>query len=534
MHLLFNLKRIYGRMLAVCFFMGVISFQAQAEETGENIAKLATPATYQEVLDSFSKSSSMEEDYSKALNELDWKNPAPRLSDLRLSNEDIRSLVGNRIVLMVHQPKTVDVPYYGKMIRWHNARFVTAVTEMPLSAESLRQLIVENDQQDGWKKVEPMVRETNVLYRDSRDQVGLRYRIQGKISVIRVNGDLYARNRYEENGDISSLFLYGDLGISLGNVPIVPKAVLSPLSVANVRRWEFIPIDDTRSLVAVTDWAEVMNDTDLSRHMSQYEEGSSLGDISDEDLVGPYPGVAMNMYNFKHTVMKLTGKKSTERLQKGQVPEFVNTLAMKPLGKLIENGAVVFMHPTQHIDTDYGGYPLHFVTAAYPVSASFNDLRRFSAQMNHYADYVPQLQSSELVSGTLEVPDFSVPIKDISSADVLLSMSLGRRAKFISSFTIEYLMRYSWQSESRLGFEAIGGEIETVLGAIEWRDAAEEGKSVLFYTTGSDLGPKPKFPLSLSQKIPGADIASGVIISVMAVGRQAPWVELQLKEEKEK
>ncbi len=226
--------------------------------------------------------------------------------------------------------------------------------------------------------------------------------------------------------------------------------------------------------------------------------------------------------------MKILNKneKAEAHLTKGEVPVFVDSLPLKPLEKLLENGAVVFMHPTQRIDTDYGGYPLHFVTAAYLVAASFKDVRHFSAQMNHYADYVPQLQSSDLVAGTLEVPDFSVPLKEIPSADVLLTLSLGKRVKFISSFSVEYLMRYTWESESRLGFEAIEGEIETVLGAIEWRQTEEKEKSVLFYTTGSDLGPKPKFPLSLSQKIPGADIASGVIISVMAAGRQAPWIEL--------
>lgn len=504
----------------------------QAKQTETNMSSLAA---YQEMGKAFTEQKAKTAEYSEDLNKIAWKNPAPSIEELGLSNEEIDSLVGNRILLMMHKPKTIKVPYYGRMVTWHNARFVTAVTTIPLSAQALEKLIVNNDQHDGWKKVEPMVRATDVLYKDDLGQIGLRYRVQGKISIIRINGDIYARNRYEDNGDISSLFLYGDLGVSLGFVPIIPKPVLSPLSMANVRRWEFIPLDNKHSLVAITDWAEVMNDTDLSRHMSQYDEGSQLGGISDEDLVGPFPGVAMNMYNFKHTVMKMLGEldKSEKHFQKGMVPDFVNTLPMKPLEHLLENGAVVFMHPTQRIDTDYGGYPLHFVTAAYPVNADFKDLRRYSAQMNHYADYVPQLEASDLVAGTLAVPDFSKPINEIPPADVKMVMNLGRRVKFISSFKIEYLMRYFWQSENRLAFEAVSGEIETAMGAVEWRPANEVGKSVLFYTTGSDLGPNPKFPLNLSQKIPGADIASGVIVSVMAAGRQGPWVELQLTDENE-
>jgi hypothetical protein len=506
------------------------------QNTGKNTEEKAAYSlrAHQDILSEFTRSKSKTEEYSNAVNELSWLNPAPSVKDLGLSEGELKALAGDRIVLMMHNPQTIEVPYYGEMVRWHNARFVSAITAVPMSAEKLRQVIIDNDQQDGWKKVEPFVRKTEVLYKDNQEQVGLRYKIQGKISIIRANGNVIARNRYEENGDISSLFLHADIGISLGLVPIIPKAVLSPLTMANVRRWEFIPIDENNSLVSITDWAEVMNDTHLSKRMSQYEEGSEkLGGISDEDLVGPFPGVAVNMYNFKQTVLKLAGVEQPEKQQKGETPDFINTLNKKAVGKLLQRGPVIFMHPKQRIDTDYGGYPLHFVTAAYPVAASFDDLRRYSAQMDYYADYVPQLNSSELADGTFDIPDFSQVIEDIPPADVNIAMSLGKKVKFISSFNIEYTMRYRWESPQRLGFEAVDGEIETVLGAVEWLPTSDENKSFLFYTTASDLGPNPKFPLNLSQKIPGADVASGVIVSVMAAGRQGPWVEIQLEQEKQ-
>lgn len=516
------------------FFAQSLSADNKVPETG----------AYQEILAQFSKSKPKDENYNNVLNQLAWKNPAPSVKDLKLSNEELKQLVGDRIVLMMHEPQTIDVPYYGEMVRWHNARFVSAVTIMPLSADKLRQFIIDYDQKDGWKDVEPFVRGTDVLYKDKLNQIGLQYRIQGKLSIIRVNGNIYARNRYEENGDISSLFLTGDIGVSLGLIPIIPKAVLSPLTMANVRRWEFIPIDENTSLVSITDWAEVMNDTHLSKHMSQYDDNAQkLGELSDEDLVGPFPGVAVNLYNFKNTVIQalgfdnneITGQSQQKQtvLAKGVIPDFIHTLPKAALEKVLAHGPVVFMHPKQDIDTLYGGYPLHFVTAAYPVKANFEDTRRYSVQMDHYADYVPQLESSKLVAGSFDVPDFSQPLFDIPSADVDLLMSLGKRIKFISSFDIQYRLRYQWQRFDRLTFEAIGGEIETVLGALEWLPGSTEAKSILFYTSASDLGPNPKFPLSLSQKIPGADVASGVIISTMAAGRQGPWVERQLLQEKQ-
>jgi hypothetical protein len=501
---------------------------------------------YQEILSRFSEEKSKTEAYNVELNALSWKNPSPSLSDLNINAKHLPALIGDRIVLMMHPARTVDVPYYGEMIRWHNARFVTAITQVPLSANKLRQLIIDNDQKDGWKEVEPFVRETMVLYRDDKSQVGLRYKIQAKLSIIRVNGNIYARNRYEENGDISSLFLNGDIGVSLGIVPIIPKAVLSPLTIANVRRWEFIPIDDNRSYVAITDWAEVMNDTHLSKRMSQYdEEGPKLGGLSDEDLVGPFPSVAVNMYNFKNAIEKQLQLERQQQMTpqakglnshktkmlKGSTPDFIHQLPKQTLESVLQNGPVVFLHPRQEVDTDYGGYPLHFASVAYPVSASFEDMRRYSAQMDHYADYVPQLNASKLVTGSFEIPDFTKPIAAIPKVDVDFEMSLGKRAKFISSFNIEYRMRYAWERNDRLGFEAIDGEIETVLGAIEWLAGSNLGENILFYTSASDLGPNPKFPLSLSQKIPGADIASSVIVSTMAAGRQGPWIEEQLKNE---
>lgn len=507
---------------------------------------VVAPAS-QESMGDFTKHNSKGATYNEDLNKLTWTNPSLGFKDLGLDLTDIQSLVGDRIVLFMHKPKTIEVPYYGEMVRWHNARFVSAVTEVPVSAEKLRELIIKNDQENGWKDVEPFVRSTKVVYSDDQNQVGLHYKIQGKLSIIRVNGNIYARNRYEENGDISSLFLMGDIGVALGFVPIIPKAVLSPLAVANVRRWEFIPISENRSLVAITDWAEVMNDSPLSKRMSQYEENSGkYAGLSDEDLVGPFPGVAVNMYNFKHAVMRqlVAGSAQDESERelgrspveaeieqvKGEVPDFIGTLPKSALKKALSVGPVVFVHPKQKISTDYGGYPLHFVTTAYPVNAKFEDLRRYSARMNHYADYVPQLSSSTLEKGTFDIPDFTAPISEIPDAEVAMKMSLGRRAKFISSFNIEYLMRYFWQRPDRLSFEAIGGEIETVQGAVEWLATSEE-ESILFYTSASDLGPNPKFPLSLTQKIPGADIASGVIVSTMAAGRQGPWVESQIAEE---
>lgn len=535
--------------VVICLALSVLLGQTLWAETKPTEEKKSNPQARQEILSQFSKHKPKDEKYNQDLNQLNWINPAPSINDLKLSKEELIQLVGDRIVLMMHAPQTIDVPYYGEMVRWYDSRFVSAVTIIPLSAAKLRQLIIDNDQKNGWKDVEPFVRETEVLYQDAFNQIGLNYKIQGKLSIIRVNGNIYSRNRYEENNDISSLFLTGDIGVSLGAIPIIPKAVLSPLTMANVRRWEFMAIDEHSSLVVITDWAEVMNDTHLSKRMSQYDEsGPKLGGLSDEDLVGPFPGVAVNMYNFKNTVKQSLRLQQTEnssqtnavqteeekKLTKGVVPDFIHTLPKAALEKVLVNGPVVFMHPKQTIDTDYGGYPLHFVSAAYPVKAKFDDVRRYSAQMNYYADYVPQLDSSTLVKGTFAIPDFSKAIEDIPSAEVDLKMSLGKRMKFISSFEIEYRLRYQWQRKDRLSFDAIGGEIETVLGAVEWLPSSQSDQSILFYTSASDLGPNPKFPLSLSQKIPGADVASGVIISTMAAGRQGPWVELQLLEEKQK
>lgn len=497
--------------------------------------------TSHERLKPFSEQKLDSEAYNHDLNKENWVNPAPGIGAFGLDTTQLENLVADRIVMMMHAPQDVDVPYYGEMIRWKNARFVTAVTELPMSAQTVRQLIIDNDQKDGWKDVEPFVRETNVLYRHEANQIGLHYKIQAIISIIRINGNIYIRNRYEENGDITSLFLTGDIGIALGVVPIIPTSVLSPLTVANVRRWEFIPVDDKRSFLAITDWAEVMDNTHLSKRMSQYDENSTnLGGISDENLVGPYPSVAANLNNFKNTVLKIKQAQETQSivkkplLEKGQTPVFIGSLDKQLVQTLSENGPLVFLHPRQDIRADYGQFPLHFVTAVFPVDAGFEDLRRYSAQMNHYADYVPQLDSSELAKGSFDIPDFSKVVGSLEAAEVKLNMKLGKGLKFISSIDIDYRLRYVWETPQRLAFERVGdGDIDTIHGAVEWLPGAAEDTSLLFYTSASDMGPKPKFPLNLSQHIPSSDVISGVIISVMAVGRQGPWVEFQLEQEAE-
>src|SRR5690606_5994847 len=79
--------------------------------------------THQQVLETFTKEKIKSEAYNLELDKLGWKNPAPAVADLKVSPEQLRSLTGDRIVLMMHAPRDVDVPYYGDMIRWHNARF---------------------------------------------------------------------------------------------------------------------------------------------------------------------------------------------------------------------------------------------------------------------------------------------------------------------------------------------------------------------------------------------------------------------------
>ena len=495
----------------------------------------------QTVLSDFTKVKSQTEAYHQQLNALEWKNPSPGIDDLGLDVAALKNLVGDRIVLMMHPPRDIDVPYYGSMIRWHNARFVSAVTEVPMGAAALRQMIIDHDQQDGWKKIEPFVRSTEVLYKSKAEgepeQVGLEYKIRANISIIRVNGTFHVRNTYEDSQSahhsITSLFLHADIGVSLGVVPILPKAVLSPLALANVRRWEFVEIDKDRSLVVITDWAEVLNNTPLSKQMSQYDEGSTLGGLSDEELVGPYPGVAVNMYNFKHTILKALGtQKAQAEITRATVPDFIHQLSRADIEKVLPNGPVVFMHPTQVVTADYGDFPMHFVTAVYGVKANVDELRGLSSQMNHYADFIPQLESSKLVKGNFDMPDFDQPQAAREHPELDLSLNLGRKSKLLSSFKLEYRIRYIWERANRLYFEGIGGDIETVQGAIEWLPGSlksKEPQSLLFYTVASDLGPKPKFPLNLSQKIPGADVASGVMISAMFVGRQGPWVEMKLE-----
>lgn len=534
-------------VLVIGSFVFVLSNQATAsEEDQPSLAARAEKSLEQsqETLSTFSKSKPQKEDYSTQLDQMNWINPSPSYKDLDIDIKDLETIVADRIVLMVHPRHDIEVPSFGKMIRWNNARYVTAITEFPMSAKAARQLIIDNDNKNGWSKVEPFVKKTKVLHGDPSKAVGLHYKIKANISIINVHGNFYARNTYEENSDITSLFLNADIGVSLGFIPIIPKAVLSPLEIANARRWEFIEIDDNRSFLAITDWSEVLDGTALSRRMTQYHKDSPddgmENKLSDEELVGPYPGVAMNMYNFKKAVLNQLANteisdtaKTEKKILKGKVPDIAATLPKKIIERLTEEGPVIFMHPVQNIHTDYGGYPLHFVTAVNSVNASFEDARRFGAQMHRYSEYVPQLDSSKLVGGTYEIPDFTSSNPDLTGPKVQLQLLLGKRVKVISAFKIDYWLDYFWENENRLGFEVVKGEIETIQGAVEWLPTEREDRSLLLYTVATDLGPKPKFPLSLSQKIPGSDISSGVIVTTMAVGRQGPWIEYQLKLEKE-
>lgn len=487
----------------------------------------------QEILSRFSSAKPLSEEYNDDLVKTEWRNPAPSYKHLGLSDEELIDLVGDRIMVTLHEPITIDVPYYGEMVRWTDARFSTAFTEMPMSAKDARAKIIENDLTNGWSDYIPFVESAEVIHK-SEKHIAMRYKVEAKVLFVKAKVEGVYKDILEDDGSISSTYLYGSAQIFTrrGNIPLMPKALLSPLPMSNVRRWEFIPITEKRSLVVLTDWAEVSNKSGLSKRMTMYSKEMQQKDISDEDLAGPYPFPAMGLYALKTVLLKQTKQvpeSQTRVREKADVPNLSASINKAALEKLIRPfSPVVFVHPPQTVAVEYGNIPFNFVTAVNKVKGDVEGVRKFGSQAQRTDEYVKQLRFSKLDGGSIELPDFSDEQSDMEGPRVHLQIKFGKGIPGLTTFKINYWVKHFWENENRLNFVADGGDVAEIFGALDWVPANEENTSLLFATSTSDTGPDAKFPLSIMKLVPGADVFSGIMSNVLGVGRQTPWIEEQI------
>jgi hypothetical protein len=181
--------------------------------------------------------------------------------------------------------------------------------------------------------------------------------------------------------------------------------------------------------------------------------------------------------------------------------------AMLGLAKM---GTVIFIHPTQWFQSADGPMDFVFVTAAVKVKAPLEKVTELSTRFESYKDFFEQIAKVK-----------AKPTPTGFDVDWRLKLGFG-----ILAVPVDYSLRYERKTPLVMPFHRTKGDLTYLWGAYEWMKPAED-ETLVFYTTGSQLGDKAPAIIKLGNLVPNRQVTVGVSSAAVILEKLAPWVEKQ-------
>jgi len=184
------------------------------------------------------------------------------------------------------------------------------------------------------------------------------------------------------------------------------------------------------------------------------------------------------------------------------------------LSTLSRIGKVLFIYPPKKVLVDEKVTELMFVTVLGVVDGDLQAVKTLSTEFDRYPEYFRQVT---------RVKEFDVG--QGREVDWHFRFGFG-----IISIPIRYSLAYHWQGEHQLLFHRIAGDIDCIVGGLEWV-ATDESSTLSFYTSAIALNDSSNWIMKVVKQMPKLAMIGGVSYGLMVLETQIPWTEAMIKGE---
>ena len=441
---------------------------------------------------------------------LDWRNPLPRMQALGFDWRQLESLIDEKMMLLVHPLSRYELPgKKGDLVEFNSARAVTAFAVIDAPVGEVKKVV------SGYERyVEFMPRTTaSKIIQQSGPHTIVAYVLNFKIPLIDLDIKYLLQHTEEKNGDLSVLMLEGDMK-------------------GGASRWEFVALENNKTLLMYTNWNDVESVGMVFKTVVKAQPEMKLTSPAlsaalaveavqeyfidpPESKPMPIPKIISGSTTTPKPMATLDQSDSSflGEISEPRVPSYQQE-NIPLLRSLAQAGIVLFIHPAQAVRIEDEITELMFVTVLGGVNGGLEEVKNLSTEFMRYPEYFRQVARVR-----------EIEAEQGKEVDWYYRFGFG-----IISIPLRYSLAYRWQNDNQLLFDRVAGDIDYIVGGLEWI-AVNEAETLSFYTSAIALKESPSWVMTMVKQMPKLAMIGGVSFGIMVLENQLPWIEATIRGE---
>lgn len=429
-------------------------------------------------------------DDSVILEGLQWDSPIPRFRELGIEPVSLHQLAEQKIVVLAHPERSLNVSLGGDRKSFDKARIVSAMTVIDAPVDKVKAVVSDYK---NYTNVMPRTEKATIIKTFEKHQ-WVEYLLVFKLPAWAIKIKYLFRYTQEDNGDISVQLLDGG-------------------GEAGAGRWEFIPLSGNKTLLVFSNWNDFENSGFFFRAVikSQADFKTIVPVVSTTIAVEAIKKqFAQTSLPHIPQVQNRVAPNSKKKLPK--VPDY-NESEEAAMSALANFGMVFVLHPAAEFSAANKPVKVEYVSVIKKVNAGKSDISKLVTNFDGYSDLISQIENI----------GYRKTNKGFET-DWYLKLKLGPLV-----LPMQYSMDYVWLNEDCLYFYLTEGDLESIYGVLKWNSLGSEGLPSLFrYTLAVSVGDNLPLALKILNKIPRQSLLSGIFMGTVLVENQSRWLEEQV------
>lgn len=409
----------------------------------------------------------------------------PSIRDLGIDAAAVAPLIGDSQLILLHQPRahkwTLDGDAHEKKVV-----FISSLQVVDAPVAQVRAVV------DAVEKYPSFVPEIKAVEMHEKDGVRqAEVESENNAIVMSISVDYTLAITTAANGDILWRLVEGDLD-------------------EFAARWEFFPLPGGKTLLAFTSWQDFESISFTVRTIMRAQP--------DFRTVIPVTSAAVLM----NAVAAKAGGRAVDgahvhAAQDAPQPPLLSTGATQTsvaaMRKLAETGTFMLVHPVQWLKGKKGKpKPFLFMSAGAIAPLPAEQAKALVTDFARIPEYLPkQVDKVERVK------------TDDGSTVYDFKLKVGIS---ILTVSVRYRLAYDDVTPLAVSYRNVSGDMEVISGAWEFFDLGD-GKSLVYYTTGSIMGDDAPAILKVGQDMPNRDLIIGISSTALTIQKLLPWLAKQ-------
>lgn len=406
-----------------------------------------------------------------------WHNPSPCLAETGIDAAALAALAGDRLLLFSLPPCSITVPAKDGLRDYDNVSFRCGAMVVPAAAAAIRATLTDFPR---YVDLIPNTTGATVLAQDGAT-TRAEYEHTFALSMMTIRTRIVLAHTREPDGSLSAYLVDGDAD-------------------AAVSRWEFLPLDDQRTLVFYSNWADIASGNLVLQMLLRAQP--------DLALAAPFGSafVALEAVRlaFCPPAPCLPGAQCPVA---AQVPAFPRADTHPLLATLAAPGPLVFIDNGQWLRDEGEIFLQRFIASACRVDGNVATVFQRATQFERFPEFLPLVRSATRRKRG-----------DTFSIDWQVGMGLG-----FFSLGMRYRLAYTQSGDTALQFTREGGDFRRIDGRWDWQ-AAGDGQCLGSMTIGYRIGEDAPLVLRVARHLPHHDVLGGLYMGLSSMQRLRDWL----------